>query len=107
MAYRLLFNGPFKVSSEDIKHSIYWLRLFSRDSDAVAVLTEVPLNPGLPIFIDISDINDSLVKIFDIDSRPLTYYRVLPRGYPAPDAPVILAKNSRTSRQDLVALIGA
>jgi len=53
------------------------------------------------------DIRIRIRNLFGIDYHSLTLYRILPRGYPLPEAPVILDKRgANVSREELAALIG-
>jgi hypothetical protein len=72
----------------------------------VAVLTEVPLNPGFDVSMNIRDIEDHIGRVFEVDWHDLTCYRVFPQGYPDRTAPVILTKKGRISRVELEDSIG-
>ena len=52
------------------------------------------------------DIGVQVKKLFGIEYRDLTFYRILPRGYPFPEAPIIFDKTTIVSRAELEALLG-
>ena len=81
------------VASNDTSRSnIYWLRLLCDDRSVVAIVTEVPLNPGMPMQENEDEIRSHIELILGVSMRQLTFYRVLPRGYPLPESPVVLTK---------------
>jgi hypothetical protein len=59
-------------------HGIYWVRLWDRDGDHVAVATEVPGNPGQSLCNDIEGVRDYLVDHFDADPARLTLFEIRP-----------------------------
>lgn len=69
-------------------------------------MTEVPLNPGFDISMNIRDIEDHIVTEFEIDLRDLTCFRIMPRGYPDRIAPMVFTKRGQTSRTVLAIAIG-
>jgi len=93
VTYELIYHGLVSVPSEDGSQSgIYWLRLFRGDPGSVAIVTEVPLNPGFDAGMNMHDIQDHIFRLFNIHWRDLTCYRILPRGYPDKIAPMIFTK---------------
>lgn len=95
MTYELNYHDLIIVHSKDPSSlGIYWLRLFRENQRHLAIVTEVPLNPGpwLPeIERDIRDHIRSLAAelLPQQDINLANLYWVLPRGYPRPEAPVI------------------
>lgn len=97
MTYEFKYNNLIKVASEEFPQgSIYWLRLLCEDSRTVAIVTEVPLNPGAFMKEITNDIQLHIERVLSIDMHDLTFYRVLPRGYPHPDAPIVFTKDKRS-----------
>jgi hypothetical protein len=76
LTYNDLIALPLGVS----KPTIVWLRLYLRANGAVAIVTEVPGNPGMSVTNDISRIRDFIVDTFHVASRELTFYEVWPKG---------------------------
>jgi hypothetical protein len=108
VTYDLIHHGLFSVPSDVGSWSaVYWLRLFRKDRCGIAIVTEVPLNPGLPMYMNESEIGIQIQELFGIEYVDLTFYRILPRGYPDPEAPSIFNKAKRiVSRAELEALVG-
>jgi hypothetical protein len=107
MPYELIHHGLLSVPSEDSpKPGIYWLRLLRENVHCVAILTEVPLNPGYSMSLNVPNIKNHIERAFSLDVDNLTFYRVLSRGYPDPAAAVIYTKEGWTSRDGLEASVG-
>ena len=108
VTYDLIHHGFFSVPSDVGSWSaVYWLRLFREDRCGIAIVTEVPLNPGLPMYMNESEIGIQIQKLFGIEYVDLTFYRILPRGYPIPEAPCIFNKtNGIVSRAELETVVG-
>jgi hypothetical protein len=108
MSYEFVYHGLISVPSEDASEpGIYWLRLLCENRRCVAIVTEVPLNPGFPMWINTRDIGPHIERLFSIDLADLTFYRVVPRGYLDPEAPFVAARdNGLISRDDLEASLG-
>lgn len=103
MTYELRYNNLITVASNDTsRSSIYWLRLLCDAPSVVAIVTEVPLNPGRPMPENEDKIRSHIELILGASIRQLTFYRVLPRGYPLPESPVVLTKARISISLDLL-----
>jgi hypothetical protein len=103
MTYELKYNDLINLMSENSSPGcIYWLRLLCEDTCVVAIVTEVPLNPGLPMYHNTDDISRHIEHILSIDTQDLTFYRVVPRGYPIPEAPAVFTEDKRSMSLDVL-----
>ena len=73
-------HGLISVPREFPGPGIYWLRLWRRNEGHVAVVTEVPGNPGHSVCNGIEEIRDHLVDRFGVDPTRLTLFEVHPRS---------------------------
>lgn len=74
MTYEFKYNDLIKVASEDVPQgSIYWLRLLCEDARVIAIVTEVPLNPGVPMYINTDDIRRHIERLLSTDLLDLTF----------------------------------
>jgi hypothetical protein len=64
-----------------VRNSIYWLRLYQIDDRHVAVITEVPGNPGRNSMNGLDAIVDYLGRSLKIDVATLSFFQVWPSGY--------------------------
>lgn len=72
------FHGLISVPRGFAGPGIYWLRLWARDDSHVAVVTEVPGNPGLSVCNGIEEIREHLVEHFGVDSSRLQLFEIHP-----------------------------
>lgn len=78
MSYRLEYHDLIKVPLS--KPGIYWLRLYRESSgSSVAIVTEVPGNPGKSVTNAISEVADYITVSFRVDSERLKLYQIWPR----------------------------
>lgn len=79
MVPELIYHDLLTVPSGSRKTGLYWLRLFRQGGRYVAVITEVPGNPGFSVTTIISGITIHILQEFGIGSDQLTAYGIYPR----------------------------
>jgi hypothetical protein len=77
---QLLHHGLITVRSGARDPGIYWLRLWQTATGHVAVVTEVPGNPGFSVTNGMPLIRSHLVDEFGVDCRVVTLYEIWPPG---------------------------
>lgn len=81
MAFRLVHHDLITVSSSRRRPpGIHWLRLYKDGNEHLAVITNVPGNPGRPATNSIEDIARHILDGFGIEASQLTLFEVWPRG---------------------------
>lgn len=63
------------------RRAIYWLRLYQREDNSLAVVTEVPGNPGPNSMNGLEDFVTYLQDTFGVISSKLTLFQIWPAGY--------------------------
>jgi hypothetical protein len=76
-----LFHDLITVPQINRGGGIYWLRLYAPVSGRVAVVTEVPGNPGRSVMNASEAIFEEIGRRFEIDNASLTSYIVMPGGF--------------------------
>jgi hypothetical protein len=79
--YRLVHHGLVEISGGGSRPGIYWLRLY-RSRCGVAVVTEMPGNPGISMANNADRIWEFLVENFQLDPQTTTMYQIWPQGAP-------------------------
>ncbi len=87
--YRLACHDLITVPGAGPRSGICWLRLYEGPDDHVAVVTEVPGNPGWSVDNGVSRIIEHLEASFGVRTRGLSLFVIWPRGAPIPDAPLV------------------
>lgn len=80
MTFRLSHHDLLSVPLSDTRAGIYWLRLYDGPSEHVAVITEVPGNPGGTATNVIERIVAHVAHRFDINPANLVVFEIVPRG---------------------------
>ncbi|MHB1510135.1 MAG: hypothetical protein ACYCST_12225 [Acidimicrobiales bacterium] len=81
MAGSLLHHDLIVLPCRPGAPSIYWLRLYSSDYDPVAIITEVPGNPGRSVTNDIETIASYVAESFRLDITKLVLFQIWPSGH--------------------------
>lgn len=82
MTHELAHHDLIRVDFGRRQPGIYWLRLYKAEGAAVAILTEVPGNPGLSVTNAVSSIASFVARESNLDLRELVLYEVWPSGGP-------------------------
>ena len=92
---------------------IFWLRMYERGADRIAVLTEVPGNPSSSVTNSISSIAHHIEKRFGVSSDHLVLFEIWPRGSVGVDIPNVKRVRpgrapvwTDSSRAEIEALVG-
>jgi hypothetical protein len=80
VAYHQRYHDLIVVPWRDSKPGIYWLRLYRHGKQHVAVVTEVPGNPGLCVTNAIKRITRYLTEHFGVEDEHLVLFEVWPSG---------------------------
>ena len=78
MTAELIYHDLIEVPYVARKTGIYWLRLFREDGGYIAIVTEVPGNPGCSVTNGIEDIAHHVTEEFQI---PLAGFSLYQEGY--------------------------
>jgi len=112
MAYELLHHGLIVVP-DHWAPGIHWLRLYRKGNDSVAVITNVPGNPGGSATNRIKHRAQYVIEAFGIDPARLTLFEIWPRGfshngatYKRVDVTGDHPRWTATSRKAIEALVG-
>lgn len=81
MPRRLLFHDLISAPPAEHRFGIYWLRLYTDGEARVAVVTEVPGNPGQSVMNATETVVEEIERRFDIDAASLRSYLVMPSGF--------------------------
>lgn len=79
VAYRLVYHDLVPIPGDGDRAGIYWLRLYEGEADRVAVITEVPGNPGASVTNRVEEIVDHIRSVFATGDA-LRVYEVWPPG---------------------------
>lgn len=79
MASELIYHDLIAVPYDPRRTGIYWLRLFCEDDKYLAVVTEVPGNPGSSVTNVISHIAAHILGNFRIHPSRFRLYQIHPR----------------------------
>ena len=114
IVYRLAYHDLIAVPGAGPRHGIYWLRLYEAPEGHLAVVTEVPGNPGFSVDNGISQILEHLHTKFGVEVRRLALYEIWPVGSPGADGTVVSRVHLQphlswqsASRQEIEDLVGA
>ena len=81
---RLTHHGLISVPGGASLAGIYWLRLYEVDGEVVAVLTEVPGNPGPSVVNGMEGSARHLSEQFGVDLARASLFDIWPRGWLGP-----------------------
>jgi hypothetical protein len=81
MPQRVLFNDLPEAPPQEKGYGIYWIRLYGDSTRPVAVVTEVPGNPGQSVMNASEVIVEEIGRRFEIETASLTCYIVMPSGF--------------------------
>lgn len=76
----LLYHDMFIAGHGFGGPGIYWLRLWQRESGHIAVVTQVPGNPGPSITNGHSSIVACIAERFEVSADRLTFFEIWPSG---------------------------
>ncbi len=77
---KLIHHGIVKVDEGSRDPGLYWLRLWHGAGIYIAVVTEIPGNPGLSVTNGISLIRCQLLRDYKIDAEKLILFEIWPPG---------------------------
>lgn len=77
----LLFHDLITAPRREHGYGIYWLRLYTAGAGRVAVVTEVPGNPGQSVLNATETIVEEIRRQFEVDPESLASYLVMPSGF--------------------------
>ncbi len=80
VSYRQRYHDLIVVPHQGSEPGIYWLRLYQEGEQHVAVVTEVPGNPGLSVTNAIKRITRYLTERFGVEDEHLALFEVWPSG---------------------------
>lgn len=80
MAHALVHHDLITVPRGRRVEGIYWLRVYADGASYVAVVTEVPGNPGQSVINASEAIVADIERRLDVDPATLTVYAVMPSG---------------------------
>lgn len=110
-AAELIYHGLIKVGTG--LPTICWLRLYARRRERIAVLTEVPGNPGTSVTNGLETLIDWICRVHAVERSRLTVFEIWPIGAATMTSPrvsrVRLAPALRwepASRGNIEALVG-
>lgn len=87
MAHALVHHDLITIPRRRRVEGIYWLRVYADDASRIAVVTEVPGNPGQSVINASEAIVADIEHRLDVDPATLTVYAVIPSGATGATAP--------------------
>jgi hypothetical protein len=81
MRQAILFNDLLTAPPQEQGYGIYWLRLYGDGARPVAVVTEVPGNPGQSVMNASEVIVEEIGRRFEIETASLACFIIMPAGF--------------------------
>lgn len=81
MPRRLLYHDLIAAPPAEHGFGIYWLRLYADGEARVAVVTEVPGNPGQSVMNASETVVEEIERRFNVDAASLMSFLVMPSGF--------------------------
>ncbi len=81
MPRKLLFHDLIMAPAREHGYGVYWLRLYAVGATRVAVVTEVPGNPGQSVVNASEAIVEEILRQFEVDAGSLALFLVMPSGF--------------------------